>query len=57
MAARKDMMNSIDKGSARRHAISQRKNAAGNFSLASHMSMPSSLSTLELRRLVATMVD
>jgi len=51
------MMNSIDKGATRRHAISPRKGPTGNFPMAPHLAAPSLLSTIELRRLVAAMVD
>ena len=56
-AAHKEKMNSIDTGASRRHAISLHKSAAGNESRARHMAFPAMLSTIELRRLVATMVD
>ncbi len=50
-------MNNIDTGAVKRHIISPRKSAAGNESAARHMPLSAMLSTLELRRLVAAMVD
>lgn len=50
-------MNSINTGAAKRHTISPRKNPAGNESMARPMTFSTMLSTIELRRLVAAMVD
>jgi hypothetical protein len=51
------MMNSINTGAAQRHPISPRKNPAGSKPMATHIPSAAGLSTIELRRLVAAMVD
>ena len=50
-------MNCIHPGAAKRHTISPRKSPAGNEPMARHMTFSAMLSTIELRRLVAAMVD
>ena len=50
-------MNHINTGAAKRHTISPRKSSAGNDTMAGHMTFSAMLSTIELRRLVAAMVD
>jgi len=50
-------MNCMNTGAAKRHTISPRKSPAGNTSMERHMTFSAMLSTLELRRLVAAMVD
>ena len=50
-------MNCMNTGAAKRHTISPRKSAAGNQSKERHPTFSAMLSTLELRRLVAAMVD
>jgi hypothetical protein len=50
-------MNCMNTGAARCHAISPRKSSAGNQSMERHSTFSAMLSTLELRRLVAAMVD
>lgn len=57
MAARKDKMNFKNTGDAKRHIISPRKAAAGQQTMERHMTFSAMLSTIELRRLVAEMVD
>jgi hypothetical protein len=47
----------MNTGAAKRHTISPRKSSAGNESMDRHMTFSAMLSTLELRRLVAAMVD
>ncbi len=50
-------MNCMNTGAARRHTVSPRKSSAGNESMERHRVFAAMLSTLELRRLVAAMVD
>lgn len=56
-AARKDIMNCMNAGAAKRHTISPRKSPVGNGSMERHPTLSAMLSNLELRRLVAAMVD
>lgn len=56
-AAHKDKMNYTNTGAAKRHMISPRKVPASNAPMARHSTFPAMLSTIELRRLVAAMVD
>lgn len=57
IAARKDKMTFMNTGGAKRHAISSRKSSAGNDPMARQTAFSAMLSTHELRRLVAAMVD
>lgn len=50
-------MNFMNTGAAKRHTISPRKNPTGNQSMERQPTFSAMLSTLELRRLVAAMVD
>ena len=50
-------MNCMNAGAARRHTISLRKRSAGNQSMERYPAFSAMLSPLELRRLVAAMVD
>lgn len=50
-------MNYMNTGTTKRHTISPRKNPAGNPSMERHPTFSAMLSPLELRRLVAAMVD
>jgi len=50
-------MNCMNTGATKRHTISPQKSAAGNQSMERHPTFSAMLSTLELRRLVAAMVD
>ena len=50
-------MNYMNSGAAKRHTISPRKSSAGNQSMERHPTFSAMLSTNELRRLVAAMVD
>jgi hypothetical protein len=50
-------MNCMNTGAAKRHTITPRKSSAGNEPMARQMILSAMLSTLELRRLVAEMVD
>ncbi len=50
-------MNCMNAGPTWRHTTSSSKNSAGNEPRARHPSFSAMLSTLELRRLVAAMVD
>lgn len=50
-------MNSMNTGAAKRHTISPRKSSARNETMERHPTFSAMLSTLELRRLVAAMVD
>lgn len=50
-------MNCITTGAAKRHKISPRTASVGKEPMARDMAFSAVLSTLELRRLVAAMVD
>lgn len=50
-------MNCMNTGAAKRHTISPRKSSARNQSMERHPSFSAMLLTLELRQLVAAMVD
>ncbi len=50
-------MNYMNSGAAKRHTISPRKNSAADESMDRNMTSTAMLSTLELRRIVAAMVD
>ncbi len=56
-AARKEKMTCKNNGAAKQHTISPRKAVAGQESMERHMTFSAMLSTIELRRLVAAMVD
>ncbi|WP_395393716.1 hypothetical protein [Novosphingobium sp. BL-8A] len=56
-AARKDNMNYLNTGAAKLSPISLRKSSADTGSMERHSTFSAMLSTLELRRLVAAMVD
>jgi hypothetical protein len=50
-------MNCTNNGAAKRHMISPRKASASDALMARHQTSSAVLSTIELRRLVAAMVD
>lgn len=50
-------MNCMNTSAVKRHTISPRKSSDGNQSMGRHPTFSAMLSTLELRRLVAAMVD
>lgn len=50
-------MNYLNTGAAKHRTISLRKSSAENGSMERHSTFSAMLSTLELRRLVAAMVD
>lgn len=50
-------MTCINTGAAKRHMISPRKASASNATMARQTPFSAMLSTIELRRLVAEMVD
>ncbi|MCK9541629.1 MAG: hypothetical protein M0R03_06320 [Novosphingobium sp.] len=50
-------MNSINTGAVKRHTLSPCKSPAGTESMTRHTTFSAMLSTIELRRLVAAMVD
>ncbi len=50
-------MNFKNTGETKRHTISPRKTLASQETMERHMSFSAMLSTIELRRLVAEMVD
>ncbi len=50
-------MNCMNAGAAKRHTVSSRKSSAQNESTERHPIFAAILSPLELRRLVAAMVD
>ncbi|NKJ00913.1 hypothetical protein [Novosphingobium sp. SG707] len=57
IAARKDKMTLMHTGAFKRHTNSPRKNSAAGETMGRYMTSTAMLSPLELRRIVAAMVD